>query len=157
MAGKMGWTFRDNTGEMSRVEIYTEDMTAGNIAAMLASADPDTVGGLAESIAHLSLCQLAKYDVTALQFVYSGAVPPSLYAQRELALLVTYTDTVNGKTGRVSIPGPDWTNLGQTGSDNVNPTAPLWVAFVTAFEAAAHSADGNPVEIVGGRLVGRNR
>lgn len=157
MAGKIGYTFTDISGENSRVDLYVADLTAGNIAATLAAANPTGAGNLGAAIAALSLCQPAKYDVMAFTGPGSAVVPTDMYAQRELALMVTYQDTVTNRLYRISIPGPDWATIGLAGSDSVNTANAAWTAFVTAFEAIAVSQDGNPVNVTGGHLVGRNR
>jgi len=157
MTGKIGYTFLDISGETSRVDINVADVTAGNIAATLAAADPTGTGNLGAAIAALSLCQPSSYDVVALKAPGSATAPTSNYAQREIGLMVTYMDSVTNRLYRVTIPGPDWATLGQAGTDSVLTTAAEWTAFVSAFEGIAKSQDGNAVTVVSGHLVGRNR
>lgn len=157
MAGKLGITFLDTSGELSRVDIYTPDVTAGNIAAILDDANPAHAGSLAEAVAALSLCTAHSHDVLAVKAIDSSTPPVSQYAQRELGLMVTYSDNVTGRIYHVTIPGPDWTNLGQAGTDMVLTSAAAWTAFVTLFNSVARSQDGNAVTVMSGRLVGRNR
>jgi len=157
MAGKIGYTFTDISGENSRTDIYVADLTAGNIAATLAAADPTGTGNLGAAIAALSLCQPSSYDVLALKAPGSATAPTNNYAQRELALMVTYQDNTTNRLYRVSIPGPDWATIGLAGTDSVNTANAAWTAFVAAFEAIAVSQDGNAVTVTGGHLVGRNR
>lgn len=157
MTGKIGYTFTDISGEKSRVDINVATLTAGNIAATLAAADPGGAGNLGAAIAALSLCQAGSYDVLALQDAGVTTAPTDMYAQREIGLMVKYQDSVNNRLYRVTIPGPNWAVLGLAGTDSVNTAAAQWTAFVTAFEAIAVSQDGNAVTVVGGQLVGRNR
>lgn len=157
MAGKIAFTFADVSGENSRSDVLVPDLTAGNIAGIMTNADPDQAGTLGAAIAALSLCQLSAYSVTATAAQTAQAAATDMYAQRELGLMVSYRDTVTGRLYRFTIPGPDWANLGLAGSDQVNPAAAAWTAFVTEFEGQAVSQDDNPVEVISGRLVGRSR
>lgn len=155
MAGKLGFTFLDRSGENSRVDIPVADVTAANINAILATADQDTVGGLGESIAALSLCTLTYHDLNVGKVADNTGQPASPWAQRESGLMVTYQDSVTNRLYRITIPGGDRATLEIAGSDNVDTTDAGWIAFVTAFEAIAVSQDDNPVTVVGGRFVGR--
>lgn len=155
MASTVNFTFIDRSGELSTVGMNFPTTTGANIAAQ--SASIVTGGALADAIAALSLCTFGSSALTAAKVDNSSAIPVSAYAQRELGLLVTYADAVTGKKYHVTIPGPDWATLGQSGTDVINPAAAAWTTFCTAFEAAAVSPDGNAVNVVSGRLVGRNR
>lgn len=157
MAGKIGWTFIDVSGESSRSDIPCPDLTAGNIGGILAAADPATAGDLAAAVAALSLCQMAAYSVVATAANTAQAEATDMYAQRELGLMVSYRDTVTGRNYRFTIPGPNWAVLGLAGSDQVDETEATWTEFVTEFNAHAVSQDNNPVVVTGGRLVGRSR
>lgn len=157
MAGKFGFTFLDRSGETSRVDMPCADLTAGNIASQLATILPATAGGLGEAIAAVSLCTPQSVDVVAAKTALSNVVPVSPYAQRELGLMVSYTDNTTHRSYRITIPGPDWANLGQANSDLVDPAAAGWTTLVTALEAHVVSPDGNAITVTGGRLVGRNR
>lgn len=157
MTSKTQLTFMDESGEMSRVVVYGADATALNIATLDDNAQFGTAGGIATTIASLSLCTPVKADLVASSTGYAHTPPGSRYAQRETGLLIRYSDNVNGKMYRITVPGPDWANLGTPGSDMVLTTAPAWIAFVTAFEAQCLSPDGNAITVVDGRFVGRNR
>lgn len=157
MPGKFGYTFLDRSGETSRVDLNCADLTAGNIASTLATALPATAGGLGEAIAAVTLCTPASVDVLAAKTPLSQEVPVSNYAQREIGLMISYTDDVTHQSYRVTIPGPDWATLGQANSDQVNPAVGAWTTLVTAIEAHCVSPVGNAITVTGGRLVGRNR
>lgn len=157
MASKVGLTFLDESGEKSRVEYTIADVGAGNVAGIIDNAQFSTAGSLAALFASLSLCTPIQSEVTASVVKSPQTSPGSNFAQREIGLMVSYTDNVTGKMFRVTIPGPDWANIGLAGSDQVNPEAAQWTAFKTKFEADVKSPDGNAVTISGGRLVGRNR
>lgn len=157
MTSKTQLTFMDESGEMSRVVVNGPDATALNIASLDDNAQFGTAGGIATTIASLSLCTPVKADLVASSNGFPHTPPGSRYAQRETGLLVRYSDNVTGKMYRITIPGPDWANIGLAGSDMVNTANAAWLAFVTAFEAQCLSPDGNAVTVVDGRFVGRNR
>lgn len=151
----VSYTYLDFSGEQSRVSFDILTLNAGNFAGQ---TGPVVEGGALEAaLSALSLCTLQKVNVSAISEETGNVAPVSPYAQREHGLLVTYQDTVNGKKYSLTIPGPDYANLAIAGTDQVNPAAAAWTAFVTAFEANAHSELGNTVTVLGGRFVGRSR
>lgn len=153
---KIGMSFQDYSNEYGRVDFYM-NYAGTDLAAPIAEAAKGTAGSVAAEICALSDCVCQISDVQALSTKYGDPNPTVKTAQREMGLLVTYQDTVTGKKYRITIPGPKWATLGTYGTDNVDTTQALWTAFVTAFEAHAVSELGNPITVVGGRLVGRNR
>lgn len=154
---KVHLTFLDESGEKSSVDYYVPALTALNIAARLDDANPQTAGSTSILLSGLSLCTCIAESLSGADNKFAQTPPGNTWAQREIGLMVTYTDTVTGKLYRLTIPGPDWANIGLSGSDAVDPADAEWTAFVAKFEAEAVSPDGNPVTISAGHLVGRNR
>lgn len=157
MASKVGLAFLDHSGEIGRIDYFVATPDGAGLAAALAARLPATVGSLAEAICNLSLGTCVVSDMQIASDKFTNTLPASHYAQREIALLIDYQDTVTKKKYRLSVPAPDWENLGQDGSDKVDPAAVKWTDFVTKFEAGAKSPDGNAVTVTGGRIVGRNK
>lgn len=153
---KVGLSFQDYSGEMSRCDFYM-NVAGTDYAGVIAEAAKGTAGSVAAEICGLSDCVCQVSDIQALSTKYGDPAPVVATAQRELGLLVTYTDSVTGKKYRLTIPGPKWATIGQAGTDMVDTADALWTAFVTAFEAHAVSEVGNAVTVTSGRLVGRNR
>lgn len=157
MTGKVSLTFMDQSGEFSRVEYYVPDTDGAGLVNAIDDSKPTTAGSTAALIAALSLCTPVGTQYT----IYKSALPPtppgSMYAQRELGLMVEYADNVTAKKYRITVPGPQWDNIGLTGQDVVDPADPSWVAFKAKFEAEAVSPDGNAITVMGAHLVGRNR
>lgn len=153
---KVGMSFEDYSGEMSRTDFFM-NVAGTDYAAVIAEAAKGTAGSVTAEICGLSDCVCQISDIQALSTKYGDPAPTVATAQRELGLLIIYTDTVTGKKYRMTIPGPKWATIGQAGTDMVNTSAALWTAFVTAFETHAVSEVGNPVTVTSGRLVGRNR
>ncbi len=153
---KVGMSFQGYSNEYGRVDFFM-NYAGTDIAGPIAEAAKGTAGSVAAEICGLSDCVCQVSDIQAVSTKYGDPAPVVATAQRELGLLVTYQDTVTGKKYRITIPGPKWATIGQAGTDSVNTAAPLWTAFVTAFEAHAVSEFGNAITVVSGRLVGRNR
>lgn len=154
---KVHLTFLDESGEKSSVDYYVPAVDAGTIAAKLDDANPQTAGSTSILMSGLSLCTCIAESLSAADNKFAQTPPGNLFAQREIGLMVSYTDTVTGKNYRLTIPGPDWANIGLSGTDTVDPNDAEWTAFVAQFELKAVSPDGNAVTVTGGRLVGRNR
>lgn len=97
------------------------------------------------------------YVKTAARFTineYAGIPPASGYAQRELAIRFTYVDTTTTKKYQFTIGGPDELII-QSGTDIVDLGNLLIAAFITGFEANCVSPEGNGVNVLGARIVGR--
>jgi len=152
--GKYSVSYRDYSGETSPFSVYTAEINAGNFAAIGAALQ--TLGTATND---LSRGQPAKSTLIAQINVISGANATDPVAQREMKWLVTYRDTVTERLYTLEIPCADLTanNLsGNTDEADLTNGAGEWPDWVTAFEAVAKSQDGNAVEVVGARFVGRN-
>jgi hypothetical protein len=84
----------------------------------------------------------------------TGSLPADEYAQRELAVRITYVDNVTAEKFRLDIPGPV-SGLIPEGTDVIPLTNLLLAAFITAFEWACVSPRGNALTVIGARFVGR--
>lgn len=90
--------------------------------------------------------------------VHTGAGTPATVetAQREWAIRVKYRDATNGRYGHFTVPGPKTTFYPPQGSDVVPLDNVIFAAFITVLEANLKSRDGNAINIVEGRLIGRS-
>lgn len=152
MAGSLSLTMRDFSDEYSVVTIP------------IASPDPlgtDYVAwsGIAATLFPLinaiSLCNIARFRLTAIAGDDNNTRPSNGFAQRELALRLFFTDNVNGKRSYLSIPGFDVGTFGNPGSDQVDLTLSAIAPLVAYLESVMQSVDGNPVTIDKGLVVGR--
>lgn len=150
-------TLLDKSKEKSTVQYYTAPLTAGNIASVENNADFGVAATLAARIASLSLMTPISSKISDEVAKAASVLPGNMFAQREIGLQVSYADNVTGENYHLTIPGPDWANLGLNNSDQVDETKAAWTQFKADFEAGAVSKDGNAVTVTGGRLVGRNR
>lgn len=103
----------------------------------------------------LTACNHVRTTASIESDTGSGAIPSEPTAQREIALRVQYRDTANAKKYRFDVPGPVSGLYPPQGTDQVPLDNIIAAAFITVFEAQCVSPDGNPVEVVSIRLVGR--
>jgi len=157
MQPSMNLTFVDNSGEKSTVRFPIVDVTTANIETMKAQSFFPIAQSIAKAIADISLCTPIKSQISLDPALYPDTRPESMYAQRELGLLVEMQDVVTSKRSHFTVPGVDWEAIGLPGSDRVDETAAGWTELVTRVELYVQSEDGNAVTVTGGRLVGRNR
>lgn len=153
MATKCTFNLIDYSGERTSTQVNLLDLTAANFDSVVASAAAlQAALLLATDCNHVS-------TVISIETDENTAVPPStVTAQRELAIRVKYVDTVNGETGYLSVPGPDTGFYPPQGvkGDYVPLDNLIFAAFIAVMEANMVSRDGNGIEVVEGRLVGRN-
>lgn len=153
MAGKLLLTYADYGGEKSSFQIPILDYTAANfdanetlVDALVSAIDALTIG--------LEVKQIRSHSASGTGSGNSSNVN----ARRELKFLVTFSDDITGKVYQREIPTPLLTanTILQDVGGNANVSDTLWTDFITAFEAAAESEDGNAVSFVSARYVGRN-
>jgi hypothetical protein len=147
----------DHSGEPTRTKFYVETLDDTNYDALF---DPIT-----GSVSLLQAALLVATDCEHVSTVASvemepgtGVPPATVTAQREIAIRVSYRDTVNGRKGSFTVPGPITTFYPPTGvPDDIIPLDNvIFAALILVIEANAISRDDNPIEVVEGRLVGRN-
>jgi hypothetical protein len=143
----------DHSGEKSRTKVYLEEIEGdgSNWDDILTSE------GLLRTALYLTT-DMAEVSSDVSIAVHEGdGVPPStVTAQREWAIRVKYRDAVNGRYGHFTVPGPKTTFYPPTGSDVVPLDNVIFEAFITVLEANLLSRDGNAINIVEGRLIGRS-
>ena len=152
---KLTLTFLDSQNSLSKVTIPLATVTSENFTSVIGQAAFAVAGTLAKLISTLSIGVPVSSEIQ-LPAAKAAHVPPTnKYAQRELGLRVDYSDTVTGKKYHMTIPAPDWDTIGIVGTNRVNTAAAPWTALVTAMEASMVSEMGNPIQVQGGRLIGR--
>lgn len=144
-------TFIDHSKEKSTAKFNIGPITALTIAGFLTQ-----FGAFKTAIQDLSLGVLVQDSWTGDTTNYSNAAPADVNAQRERKWRVDYEDTVNLSKHQFEIPVAlvDGQLVSNTDLANIETTE--WVAFITAFETLVKSPDGNAVNVLGARLVGRN-
>lgn len=149
------FTLLDYSNEKSHFTFGFGPITALTIADFLSE-----FGDLRTALGNITLGTLVedtwKGDVTK----YSVSLPSDNNAQRERKFLVTYEDTTTYSVFRFEVPTAKFTTTAgsvfKPNSDDVDLTNTQIAAFVTAFEAIGESPDGNGVNVLHIRGVGRN-
>ncbi len=153
MATALTFNMIDHSGEKSRTKVYLEDVESdgSNWDDILTSE------GLLRTALYITT-DMAEVGSDLSVSVHTGsAVPPATEtAQREIAIRVKYRDSTNGRYGHFTVPGPKTTFYPPTGSDVVPLDNVIFQAFIVVLEANLVSRDGNAIEIVEGRLIGRS-
>lgn len=155
MSTKVTVSLIDHSAELTRTQFYLDDIAAdgSNWASITAAIDLLVAGLLvATDCDHVSTTVSVDYD-------FGDGVPPAtVTAQREIAIQVTYRDTVTGEKGRFTVPGPVTGFYPPTGvkGDYIPLDNVIFAAFILVIEANMVSRDGNAIEVVEGRLIGRN-
>jgi hypothetical protein len=149
MAGKASWSFVDYDGEVSTMQVHAADLTAANFDAQETLRD-----ALETAVENLTLGNVFKTE-KGNATLYSKAQPESEHAQRETKWLVMYEDDTTYKQHNYEVPTADLEQLPADGKE-LDLTAGVGLAFVTAFEAYALSPAGNTCTVQRIIHVGRN-
>lgn len=152
------WTMNDNTRksngkpETGNFSVPIITLTPANVA-----ATETLVGDLETAILNITLGELGKRELVYARDTVNSSPAASVQAQREIKLLLRYTDAITGKEFRVSIPTFDLAQL-PNNSEFMNLTAGTGLALKTAFEAVVRSPDNdaNAVVLQSAQFVGRN-
>jgi len=138
-------TYADRSSETSTVSFYVDGATADTAsAAITAAMDAISVG-------------IRRRTDIVDPYAFSNGTPTSTIANRESKMLVSYEDTTNYKRYVLTVPMPNLTSmLILAGTDLFDMTDEPLAAFITAFEANAKSQDGNAVNVLSCKIVGRN-
>jgi len=151
MATKVRLGLMDVSSEQTSVNFYVPDLTNANLDAL------ETAIGLLQAEALvISDCAHLSTQFSHVTDIASFSPATESTAHREIALKVTYRDTVNGRVGHLTIPGPTSLAYPPAGTDVVPLSNVVAAAFIAVFEANAVSRDGNAVEVTQVRLIGRN-
>lgn len=152
---KLTLTFLDSQNSLSKVTVPLLSVNSENFDSVIAQAAFGVAGTLAKLISTISIGTPVSAEVQLPAAKAAHTPPTNKYAQRELGLQIAYSDTVTGNKYHVTIPAPDWETVGLVGSNRVNTAAPAWTALVASMETNMVSPAGNPIEVSGGKLIGR--
>lgn len=137
--------YADRSNEISNVSFYVD----GAVADVASAAVTAAMDGISVGIRR-------RTDIVD-PYSFSNATPTSTIANRESKMLLSYEDTTNFKRYVLTVPMPNLTNmLILPNTDLFDMTDEPLLAFITAFEANAKSQDGNPVNVLSCKFVGRN-
>lgn len=154
MAGRVTFSILDFSNEVGRVGMWTPDLDSGNVDSYVDDAPTGFLGDMRLALNDLIDGNHLRRTVTATIISDVATLPADPDAQRERKAMVTYRDTVTGKTYRLEIPTFNMEGA-QAGTDVVDTSGANWQSFITQFEANFVSELGNAVEVVNVRHVGR--
>lgn len=145
----------DHSGEASSINFHLPAVAANgsNWATLFAP----TTGAYDLLKAGLIACtdmNLTRSTASIVVETSVGSLPSSEFAQREIAVRVTYVDNVTNEKFRFDIPGPAQA-LFPSGTDVIPLTNVTLAAMIALFEAQCVSPRGNAVTVIGARIVGR--
>lgn len=145
-----------HSGEDSSINYYLPEITADGLN-WPTNFTPVTgrVDLIKATLAPMTLMNFTKTTTTIIVDEDVASLPADPHAQRELALRISYVDTVTFKKYRYDIPGPQ-AGVIPIGTDEVPLGNVLLAAHILVMEAQAVSIDDNPIEIIAARIVGRN-
>jgi len=154
MPGSVGFTFQDFSGEKSTVAFETDDVNAGNIAAI-----SSLNGALTTALQGITAGNINKRRFLADDAVVTAGAPGSAIAQRELKWLLNLVDSVTGEVIHREVPTADVsdTTLLVAGTDLADMADAAWVSMASAIDGNYNNPKtGNSLTLTGARLVGRN-
>jgi len=150
-ATKIHFGMIDHSSESCGPSVYVEELDNSNYDAI------DTSVGLVQvALGVLSDCNFVRTTMGVELAAGGGTAPATVTAQREIGIRVGYRDTVTGRMESFVVPGPATTFYPATGTDVIPLDNVVAAAFIAVFEANCVSQDGNPVNVVSMRLVGRS-
>lgn len=151
---ELPFTFVDHSGEKSTLTFRVEAIESDG------SNWAENVGPVTGKRAVLGTAVglMTKMNET-MSGIYIPATPgsgalPAEGADRELALRLTYEDTVTKKKYRMDIPAPV-DGIWKPNSDELDLADVGVAAFIVVLEANHISQDGNPINVLYGHKVGR--
>lgn len=150
MAVKVSFSGLDASNEGTSFGVYMVDLSTANFTAQAAN-----LAAVQAAIRGVSKIDFDGASYPAMYTPRETELPTDPYAQRELKWRVSYSDTVNNRTGEFEIGGAELTGIISPGTDFMNLSSTEGAALVTAIETHGRSRDGNAIAITSVKLVGR--
>lgn len=145
-----------HSGELSSINFYLPEILAdGTNWPTLFAPATGYLDLIKATLTPMTLMNFTKTLTSVTVDEDIPSLPADPHAQRELALRVSYVDTITFKKYRYDIPGPQ-AGVIPSGTDDVSLGNVLFAAHIVVMELYAVSVDDNPIEITAGRIVGRN-
>lgn len=147
------FTVKDYSEETSTMSFNFDAITAVSIPGFLTD-----YGAFRTAFEAVTMGALVADSWTGDKTKYSNAAPTDPNAQRERKFLVIYEDTTTLTPYRMEVPCANFglTDLWQGNTDKVDLAQTEIAAFISAFETLCRSPEGNAVNVISIRGVGRN-
>ena len=152
--GQISLTLVDHSNEQSTMKLYTPELTGANIADYTNDNLGGNLGDLRLAVSALTEMNHLRRQVVATKIADNATLPANASAQRERKALITYRDTVTGKTYTVTIPGFNMVGA-EPATDILDLDLPQWVAFRQVLESNHVSELNNPIVLISAKHVGR--
>ena len=156
-ASRIAFNMIDHSGEPTATKLWVEALDNSNFDELFAAVT-GKVSLLQAALFLTTDCEHVSTHLSHQSDQGTGVPPTTVTAQREIAVRVTYRDTVNGRVGHFTVPGPKTTMYPPTGvKDDIIPLDNvILAALIVVIELNAVSEDGNAIEVTQARLIGRN-
>lgn len=155
MASTHTITYKDFTGQLARMTVHIQQLTAANYDAV--STD---LAALRTALDALTIGNLQRYQTVANVVRVSDGKASELMARRENKIALTYEDDVTHELYTVELPCADISDDAAfwegANSEYVDTSHALWTALETAWADVVESKAGNATTLRSGRFVGRN-
>lgn len=154
MPGEVVFTFKDYANKSSTISFTTDDVNAGNIAAITSLN-----GALQTALEGVTLGNIATRRFLADAAVVTPGLPAAPAAQRKLKWLLRLTDSVTGELVFRELPTADVDTAGLLvpGTEEADMSAGPWVSLKSAIDGNYNNTDsGNSLLLIGATLKGRN-
>jgi len=145
--------YRDFSNELSHTLLHFPAISDNSSNSGLLDGATGSIALVGTALASLTKCAQAK-DTLSIELANGSGVPTEPDAQREWAIRWQYQDVTTGKLYRFDSPAPIDAVI-VAGTDSIDMSDALVIAFKTLFEADCVSPVGNDVVLIGGRIVGR--
>lgn len=145
------FTLMDASAEKSNFTFYFGAVTALNIAGFLAQ-----FADLRAATQALTLGNLVQDQWVGDSTRYGNTPPTNVNAQRERKFLVSYEGTTTLSLYQLEIPTADLAGRMLPGTDMVDMSNAQVATWITAFETLCRTPEGEAVNVVSIRHVGRN-
>jgi hypothetical protein len=150
---KVTLAYQDYSSEPSRTTMHFPDPSGATYDWAQLILDVDALNDAIEAV---TLCERGPENIAVQLATGTSATPSDEDAQREAGLRVFYQDQVNGRKGNFTIPGPQKSLMGVQGTDLVDWSGAEMVTLESMIETHCVSRDGNAIQILFGKLIGRN-
>jgi len=144
---------------------YSSERTSTKVNVADLESDGSNMAAVLASISALQTALLLTTDCNHVSTTFTQttdtnvATPPSVVtAQREFSIRVKAVDTVTNEFTSFTVPGPAEAFYPPQGvpGDYIPLSNAMFAALILVLEANLVSPAGNPIEVVEGRLMGRN-
>lgn len=151
---KASWSYRDESDEISTVELNIADVSAGgaDFDAVMAS-----LAALGAAILTSTECVQASENFLQAVDTPDPSTPSDPHAARESGMRIFYGDDTTGKVYHVTVPGPDWDAIEVLpNTDFCDMTDEPLATLIAAIESDALSPVGNAITVLRAVKVGRH-